>query len=234
MSRSGRISSFAKVAMMGIFLIVASMAMVTPAKATDATDAQGLVDKARITFTEFIGDNNYWWLRDHLKDAKGILIYPQVLKGGFILGGSGGTGVLAVKDEKTGGWGQPAFYTIGSVTFGLQIGGEASQIVVMAMSQKAIDSLLSSSFKFGGDVSVALGPVGGGAKENITADFISFAKSKGLYAGINLEGSVVNVRDSLNNAYYDKKVTPVDIIIKNEVSNDGSKELRETLKKAVK
>jgi lipid-binding SYLF domain-containing protein len=157
-----------------------------------------------------------------------------VLKGGFILGGSGGTGVLVVKDEKTGGWGQPAFYTIGSVTFGLQIGGEASQIVVMAMSQKAIDSLLSSSFKFGGDVSVALGPVGGGAKENITADFISFAKSKGLYAGINLEGSVVNVRDSLNNAYYDKKVTPVDIIIKNEVSNDGSKELRETLKKAVK
>jgi lipid-binding SYLF domain-containing protein len=234
MSRSGRISSFAKVAMMVIFLIAASMAMVTSAKATDATDAQGLVDKARITFTEFIGDNNYWWLRDHLKDAKGILIYPQVLKGGFILGGSGGTGVLVVKDEKTGGWGQPAFYTIGSVTFGLQIGGEASQIVVMAMSQKAIDSLLSSSFKFGGDVSVALGPVGGGAKENITADFISFAKSKGLYAGINLEGSVVNVRDSLNNAYYDKKVTPVDIIIKNEVSNDGSKELRETLKKAVK
>jgi lipid-binding SYLF domain-containing protein len=234
MSRSGRISSFAKVAMMVIFLIAASMAMVTSAKATDATDAQGLVDKARITFTEFIGDNNYWWLRDHLNDAKGILIYPQVLKGGFILGGSGGTGVLVVKDEKTGGWGQPAFYTIGSVTFGLQIGGEASQIVVMAMSQKAIDSLLSSSFKFGGDVSVALGPVGGGAKENITADFISFAKSKGLYAGINLEGSVVNVRDSLNNAYYDKKVTPVDIIIKNEVSNDGSKELRETLKKAVK
>jgi lipid-binding SYLF domain-containing protein len=234
MSRSGRISSFAKVAMMVIFLIAASMAMVTSAKATDATDAQGLVDKARITFTEFIGDNNYWWLSDHLNDAKGILIYPQVLKGGFILGGSGGTGVLVVKDEKTGGWGQPAFYTIGSVTFGLQIGGEASQIVVMAMSQKAIDSLLSSSFKFGGDVSVALGPVGGGAKENITADFISFAKSKGLYAGINLEGSVVNVRDSLNNAYYDKKVTPVDIIIKNEVSNDGSKELRETLKKAVK
>jgi lipid-binding SYLF domain-containing protein len=234
MSRSGRISSFAKVAMMVIFLIAASMAMVTSAKATDATDAQGLVDKARITFTEFIGDNNYWWLRDHLNDAKGILIYPQVLKGGFILGGSGGTGVLVVKDEKTGGWGQPAFYTIGSVTFGLQIGGEASQLVVMAMSQKAIDSLLSSSFKFGGDVSVALGPVGGGAKENITADFISFAKSKGLYAGINLEGSVVNVRDSLNNAYYDKKVTPVDIIIKNEVSNDGSKELRETLKKAVK
>ncbi len=234
MSRSERISSFAKVAMTVIFLIAVNMALVTPAKATDATDAQGLVDKARITFNEFLGDNNYWWLRDHLKDAKGILVYPQVIKGGFIVGGSGGTGVFLVKDEMTGDWSQPAFYTIGSVTLGLQIGGEASQIVVMAMSQKAIDSLLSSSFKFGGDVSVALGPVGGGAKENITADFISFAKSKGLYAGINLEGSVVNVRDSLNNAYYAKKTTPVDIIIKKEVSNDGSKALRETLKKAVK
>jgi len=234
MSRSRRISGFEKIAMTVILLIAASMVMVSPARATDATDAQGLVDKARITFSEFMGDNQYWWLRDHLKDAKGILIYPQVIKGGFILGGSGGTGVFLVKDEKTGDWSQPAFYTIGSVTFGLQIGGEASQIVVMAMSQKAIDSLLSSSFKFGGDVSVALGPIGGGAKENITADFISFAKSKGLYAGINLEGSIVNVRDSLNNAYYAKKTTPVDIIIKKEVGNDGAKELRDTLKISVK
>ena len=208
MSRSERILGFAEAAMAVIFLIAASMAMVTPAKATDATDAQGLVDKAKITFNEFMGDKQYWWLQDHLKEAKGILIYPQVIKGGFIVGGSGGTGVLVAKDEKTGDWSQPAFYTIGSVTFGLQIGGESSQIVVIAMSQKAIDSLLSSSFKFGGDVSVALGPVGGGAKENITADFISFAKSKGLYAGINLEGSVVNVRDSLNNAYYVKKAIP--------------------------
>ena len=140
MSRSRRISGFEKIAMTVILLIAASMVMVSPARATDATDAQGLVDKARITFSEFMGDNQYWWLRDHLKDAKGILIYPQVIKGGFILGGSGGTGVFLVKDEKTGDWSQPAFYTIGSVTFGLQIGGEASQIVVMAMSQKAIDS----------------------------------------------------------------------------------------------
>jgi lipid-binding SYLF domain-containing protein len=176
-----------------------------------------------------MGDTQYSWFQQHLQDAKGLLIYPQVIKGGFILGGSGGTGVLVVKDPKTHDWSQPAFYTIGSVTFGLQIGGEASQIVVLAMSQKAIDSLLSSSFKLGGDISVALGPVGGGAKENITADFISFAKSKGLYAGINLEGSVVNVRDSLNTAYYGRQVTPADILIRKEVSNEGSNELRATL-----
>jgi len=234
MTKSIRIFSIAKFAMTIIFCITLGATMVTPANAVDASDVQGLVDKARITFNEFMGDKQYSWFQEHLKDTKGLLIYPQVIKGGFILGGSGGTGVLVVKDEKTLDWSQPAFYTIGSVTFGLQIGGEASQVIVMAMSQKAIDSLLSSSFKLGGDVSVALGPIGGGAKENITADFISFAKSKGLYAGINLEGSVVDVRDSLNSTYYGKRVTPADIIIKNEVRNEGSKELRETVKKAMK
>jgi lipid-binding SYLF domain-containing protein len=217
-----------------IFSIAVCMIMVMPAMATDRTDAQGLVDKARITFGEFMSDKQYSWLHEHLKYAKGLLIYPQVLKGGYIVGGSGGTGVLVVRDEKTNDWSQPAFYTIGSVTFGLQIGGEASQIIVMAMSQKAIDSLLSSSVKFGGGASVALGPIGGGGAETVAADFLSFAKSKGLYAGINLEGSVVNVRDNLNDAYYGKKVTPVDIIIKKDVMNAGSDELRTAIKNAVK
>jgi len=234
MSKGGSTFRIVKAAIAALLSVAVCMAMVAPAGATDAAEAQGLVDKARITFNEFLSDKQYSWFQQHLQDAKGLLIYPQVIKGGFIVGVSGGTGVLVVKDEKTHDWSQPAFYTIGSVTFGLQIGGEASQLVVMAMSKKAIDSLLSSSFKLGGDASVALGPVGGGAKENITADFISFAKSKGLYAGINLEGSIVTVRDSLNNAYYGKQVTPVDILVKNEASNEGSNELRATLQKAVK
>ena len=207
---------------------------VIPAVAADAEEAQGIVDKARVTFNNFMRDKNYTWLHSHLKDAKGLLIFPQVLKAGFILGGSGGTGVLVVKDEKTGDWSEPAFYTIGAVSFGLQIGGEAAEVIMTAMSQKAVDSLFSSSFKLGGDTSIAVGPKGIGAKGNITADFISFAKSKGIYAGINLEGSVVDVRDSLNKAYYGKAVRPVDIVVKKEVSNKGSERLREELKKATK
>jgi lipid-binding SYLF domain-containing protein len=207
---------------------------VMPAAAEDSNEAQGIVDRARVTFNDFMRDSNYTWLHENLKDAKGLVIFPQVIKGGFIIGGSGGTGVLVVRDGKTNDWSQPAFYTIGSVSFGLQIGGEAAQVIMMAMSQKAIDSLFASSFKLGGDTSIALGPVGVGAKGNITADFISFAKSKGLYAGLNLEGSVVDVRDSLNKEYYGKKLTPVDIVVKKDVSNKGSDELRESLKKAIK
>ncbi len=173
----------------------------TSAFAASKQEAQGLVDKARITFNEFMNDPNYSWLQENLPNAKGLLIFPQVLKAGFIIGGSGGTGVLVLRDEKTGDWSQPAFYTVWSVSFGLQIGGEAAELIMAAMTDKAIDSLLVSSVKLGGDTSIALGPVGIGAKADITTDFISFAKTKGLYAGLNLEGSMLEVRDSLNMAY---------------------------------
>ena len=202
---------------------------------SDMGAAQGIVDKAKVTFKDFMSDSNYGWIHENMDRAKGVLIFPQILKGGFIWGGSGGTGVFMVKDERTGDWGNPAFYTVGSVTFGLQIGGEAAEVVMVAMTQKAVDSLLSSSFKLGGDVSVALGPVGMGAKANatipeVTADFISFAKSKGLYAGLNLEGAVVAVRDSLNKAYYGKNMRPADIIGAMHAGNHGSAELRESLR----
>jgi lipid-binding SYLF domain-containing protein len=207
----------------------------TPAISADRGKAQALVDRARVTFSDFIRDPNYIWFRENIDHAAGVLIFPQVIKGGFIWGGSGGTGVLVVRNEKTGKWSGPAFYTIGSVTFGLQIGGEVSEVVILAMTRKAIDSLLSSSFKLGGDVSIALGPIGAGAKANadipnVTADFISFAKSKGLYAGLNLEGAVVAVRDSLNQAYYGKDVRPSNIVMKQDVNNRRSAELREALK----
>ncbi len=224
-----------KTTVLTLFLMALIVAPYHAATAADRQQAQALVDRARITFSEFMRDSNYSWLRDNIPTAKGVLIFPQVIKGGFIWGGSGGTGVFMVKDEKTGNWSDPAFYTLGSVTFGLQIGGEATEVVMLAMTQKAIDSLLSSSFKLGGDASIALGPVGGGAKASadlptVTGDFLAFAKSKGLYAGLNLEGAVIAVRDSLNGVYYGKDVRPAEIIVKRNVSSRGATALLETLK----
>jgi len=229
----------AKGSRVGSFIVAVTVALLVAGaplsvKADDKTEAQGIVDKAKVTLNGFMGDKDYTWLRENIKKAKGVLIYPQILKAGFIIGGSGGTGVLLVKDEKTGNWSQPAFYTVGTVSFGLQIGGEAAETVILVMTQKAVDSLYSSSVKLGGDLSVAVGPVGAGAKSNVMADFIAFSKSKGAYAGLNLEGSVVGVRDSLNQAYYGKKVSPVQIIVEKAVSNPGSAQLRADLKSVAK
>ena len=223
------IRAFATATILAAMLLVAAAPGVM---AAGEEDAQGIVDKARVSFGEFMRDDNYSWMRDHLKDAKGVLIYPQVVKVGYILGGSGGTGVLLSRDGKTGEWSNPAFYTMGSVSIGLQIGGESAEVVLLVMSQKGMDSLLTSNFKLGGDASIALGPVGGGAKSDVTTDFLSFSKSKGLYAGVNLDGSYLGVRESLNKAYYGKDVDTVDIIVKQSVSNKGAIPLREELKKA--
>jgi lipid-binding SYLF domain-containing protein len=200
--------------------------------AAEPVEQQGLVDKARLTFQSFMSDNNMSWLHENLDQAKGVLIVPSVLKGGFIVGGSGGRGVLVVKDAKTGQWTQPGFYTLGSVTFGLQIGGEAAEVIMMVRSQKGIDKLLTTSFKLGGDTSVAAGPVGAGAKTSITADILSFARTKGAYAGASFEGAVIKTRDEWNQAYYGKAVRPSDIFVRRSVSNPGSAELRTAVAKA--
>lgn len=200
--------------------------------ASDELDAQALVDKATAVTKRFAADKDFTIFQKHVKKAKALLIIPRVLKVGFFWGGSGGDGVLVVRDEKTGAWSQPAFYTIGSVSFGLQVGAQEAEVIMLAMSQKAIDTLYSSSFKFGGDLSVAAGQEGVGAKRIITADFISFAKAKGLYAGLDLEGSGVHVRDDLNKAYYGKTVRPVEIIVQKTVSHPRSAELHAVLEKS--
>jgi len=220
----------------GIFMVTVLCGSFNTAFAEDKTEAQSIIDKSKGTINGLMNNEAFSWLPGYLKSARGVLIFPQVLKAGFFLGGSGGTGVLLVRDQATGTWSEPAFYTVGSVTFGFQIGGEAAEVVMLAMNQKAIDSLLSSSVKLGGDSSIAIGPIGGGAKGSVTvpavtADFVSFAKAKGLYAGLNLEGSALAVRDGLNSAYYGAGITPKDIIISKKAVNHGANELREALKR---
>jgi len=203
-----------------------------PATAAESAEQQLLVDKARVTFESFMTDKDHIWLRENLNQAKGLIIIPSLLKAGFFIGGSGGSGVLIVKDDKTGQWSQPAFYTLGAGSLGIQFGAEAAEIIMMVRTQKAVDKLFTSSFKLGGDTSIAVGPVGTGVKSNIVADILSFSRTKGAYAGVSLEGSVIKTKDKWNEAYYGKAVSPVDIIVNGSVSNPGSKALRENVAKA--
>jgi lipid-binding SYLF domain-containing protein len=216
------------------FMITLGLNANSVARADDLSEAQSMVYKAKGTLIDMTNDKLFSWLDEYIKKAKGVVIFPQIVKGGFFLGGSGGTGVFMARDRDTGIWSNPAFYTLGSVTFGLQIGGEASEVIMLAMSQKAVNSLLSTSVKLGGDVSVAVGPVGGGAKgalgvPEVTADFVSFTRTKGLYAGLNLEGSILGVRTGLNEAFYKPGTLPIDIVVMKRVTNPHADELRAVL-----
>lgn len=204
-------------------LVATALVWPEPAMADDVQDARQMVDKARLAFENFMADKDLGpAVRSLVKRAKGVLIYPQILKGAFIWGISGGSGVMLSYDEKAGKWGGPAFYTIGEVSFGLQIGGEASEVILVALTDRGVASLLSTSAKLGADVGIAVGPVGAGAEAataNLSADLVSYSRSKGLYAGISLEGAVVAVRDALNKAYYGKEVSPTAILVRREVTN---------------
>ena len=197
--------------------------------ADDATEAAKTVAEARTTLANFLSDPDMKWVRSHFPQAKAVMIVPVQGKGGFIFAGSGGVGVLLVKDAK-GNWSQPAFYKLAAVSVGLQAGGEKSEVLFFIQSRKGVDSFLSKSFKLGAEASVAAGPVGQGAKAS-SADVLSFSRSKGAFAGASFDGTSIKPAEDLNKAFYNKPASPVDILVRGTVENEGAKALREDLAK---
>lgn len=191
--------------------------------ANEAT-VEALVDAATTSVNTFTVDPDMKWFRDNMSNAKGVLIVPSLVKGGFIFGGSGGSGVLLVKGNGNI-WSDPAFYTMGSGTVGFQIGVEVSEIILMVMTDKGVDALLTSSFKLGGDVSIAAGPIGAGAKAQ-TADILAFSRTKGIYGGVNIEGAVLKIRKDWNRDYYSNETSPRAILIEGSATNSHADELR--------
>ena len=215
------------------FWLVISPGM--PAWADEKQDATHLVEKARLAFESFVEENNSGLFHELLPGAVGVFISPQVLKGGFIFGASGGNGVLLVRDKKTGGWSSPAFYTLGGVSFGVQIGGSASETILLVMTERGISSFLGHSLKLGADADMALGSYGAGvaaSTANLSADILSFSRSKGLFGGIAIDGAVVATREGLNQAYYGRQVSPADILVLHDVTNPQALGLIEEVSKS--
>ena len=186
--------------------------------------AQTLVDKSVTTFNNFVSDPDMTWFKNNVGQARGIMILPVQLKGGFIIGGQGGTGAMLARDPTTGQWSMPSFYGMGGASIGFQIGGEASEVVLLVMTEKGLNAFLSNKFELGADARVAAGPVGAGAKA-ATADVLAFSRAKGVFGGVSAEGSIIGIRDKTNAAYYGRPVTATDILIRRNVRNDGALEL---------
>ncbi len=214
-------------------LVFIFLTLINRSTATEYYKQQALIDQATITFKSFVSDPNMTWFRSHLPTCKALLIIPQLLKGAFIIGAEGGTGVLIARDQYTGEWSQPAFYNLVSVSLGLQAGAQSAQIILMIMTDKGMDALLSTSIKLGADVSIAAGPYGAGAKAE-TVDVLAFSRTKGIFGGISIEGAIITPKDSWNIAYYQKNVRPVDIIIRKMVSNPYSNKLLSVITTACK
>jgi lipid-binding SYLF domain-containing protein len=204
-----------------------------PARAADdAQEANQLVEKAKLTAEEFQRDANMEGFRELAKKAHGMLILPQMIRGAFIIGASGGSGVLVAREAPGKEWKGPAFYTLGGASFGFQAGADVAEVIILAMTERGVTKLLSPQVKLGADISVTAGPVGVGtaaATAGLSADLVSYSIAKGLYGGFSVDGSVAGVRNSLNHAYYGKPVTPTDILIKGVGKNPQAAPLLTTV-----
>ena len=210
--------------------VTMTLVMVTPVPglSVDATVQQQIVDKAQLTLEAFAADGQLKDVFKQLsKEARALFIIPQFMRGAFIFGGAGGSGVLIARDERTGKWGDPVFYNIGSASFGAQIGADVSEMVLVVRTKKGLEEFFTNDFKLGANAGMATGPVGAGmAAQGITADIVSYAKQKGAFAGMAVDGAFVSISNDSNQAYYGKSVRPTDIIVKKEIGNPKSLQLR--------
>jgi len=142
--------------------------------------------------------------RDLLDDAQAIAVFPHVVKAAFGIGGRWGKGLLSVRQDST--WGAPVYIDIAGGSFGFQIGGQATDLVLVFRSRKGVESLMNSKLKLGADASIAAGPVGRSAEAGtdvaLNAEVYSYSRSKGLFAGVSLDGAVIDFDDSANRKVY--------------------------------
>jgi SH3 domain-containing YSC84-like protein 1 len=216
-------STFAALALLGLSLCAA-----LPAR---ASDEQKVIDAARETVEQLRESTTLGKeARDLMHKARAVLIVPRLIRAGFILGGEGGSGVLLAHNG--GQWSPPCFYGVGGGSIGLQIGGEVSRFMLIIMSDKALNAVMTDEFKLGASAGIAVVTLGAGGEAATTptgGDIYALAESKGLFGGVALDGTVMSPRGRWNQAYYHHRASVRDIVIHHSVSNSGANGLRATL-----
>lgn len=213
-----------------VFLVFAAIA--PAARSADLNTQRELLSRAQFSLERFATSPKMEDARALASRAEAIMIFPSLLKGALFIGGQGGNGVLLARRED-GSWSYPAFYTLGSLSFGLQVGGQSSEAILLIMNRDALRSIMADQVKLGGDLSAAAGPVGTGVAAGTTTsvgtDIYTYSNTKGLFIGASLDGAVVARREDFNSEVYNGVVDPERIISDSEVGNPIADPLRNEL-----
>ena len=202
-SRMFVLSAWALVAALVLFAFPAT------GQAAEGNDAQERLNNSVAVLGEILNIPEDGIPAGLLKNAKGIIIIPHMVKGAFIVGASRGKGIVVRRLSK-GNWSNPAFVTLQGGSVGFQIGGEATDLIMLITSERGFQALMDDNFKFGANASAAAGPVGrhAAAATNATlqADILSYSRSKGAFAGISLDGAGLTQDKDANAAFYGKAI----------------------------
>jgi lipid-binding SYLF domain-containing protein len=198
------------------------------------SDQEEMVQKAHITVQKVMQSDRIGpAVRDAIQRAKGILIFPSLYKGAIFFGAEGGSGILLAKGSQ-GRWSYPAFYFLGSGSFGLQIGAQEAEVLLLIMTEHGLNAVLNQKVKLGADVNAAIGPYGVGAEAattaNLGADILTYSLNQGAFAGFSIEGAVIYPRSDWTTGYYgDKAATSRAVVIEGLFQNTHADALREAL-----
>lgn len=208
--------------------------LLASAPAAALTEQEESVQKANISVQKVMQNDRVGaTVTELLKQAKGVLVFPALYKGAFLFGAEGGTGVLLAKGE-SGRWSYPAFYFLGSGSFGLQFGAQAAEVALLIMTDRGLNAILNQKVKVGADVNAAIGPYGVGAKAattvNLGADILTYSINQGAFIGFSIDGAVIYPREEWTTRYYgDKSATPRAVVIEGRFANPHADALREAL-----
>jgi SH3 domain-containing YSC84-like protein 1 len=217
-----------------ITIALLMLAFSTPAADKEEKDEDRIKDASRV-LTEILNVPDDI-PQDLLDKAACVVVFPSVLKAAFIVGASYGRGVMTCRTgpDFNGHWGAPTMMALEGGSFGLQIGGEATDFVLLVMNERGANGILSSKVKLGGDASVAAGPVGrtASAESDVTlrAEILSYSRARGAFAGVSLEGSTIRPDNDANRRIYGEKLSAKDIVLRHETpAPPAAAQLIETL-----
>ena len=158
-----------------------------------------------------------------ISQAKAILIFPTLVKAGFLVAGRYGEGVASMRAKKTGKFGPPIFLTQSGLSFGFQIGAEAVDLILLVMTERGLEGLLKDQLTLGADAAVSAGPVGRHAEAatdiGMQGEIYSYSRSKGAFAGVSLKGTVITTDEDANRVYYDRTLKAKDILMRGKVKD---------------
>jgi lipid-binding SYLF domain-containing protein len=190
-------------------------------RAQNDSDEAKRVHDATMIFGEIMSAEDKAIPQSILGKASGIAIFPSTIKAGFVVGGTRGRGIIS--RHSASGWSSPAFLTLTGGSFGLQIGGQAADIILVINGDRGLENLVSNQFKIGADASVAAGPVGRDAQAatdiQLRAQILSYSRARGLFAGVTINGSTIRQDQDANQRFYGKRLTTRQIVFDGQAGN---------------
>jgi lipid-binding SYLF domain-containing protein len=221
------LKSFIRIGLWSLVIVFALTSPVTAQQSNKPSAEADRVAEAAGVLTEIMSIPENSIPEELMARAHGIAVIPHVVKGAFGIGGQWGKGLMSQRHED-GGWSPPAYIEIGGGSFGLQIGVQASDIVLVFTDEDGLKGLLKGKLKLGADASATAGPVGRNAEVGtdilLRSAVFAYSRSKGLFAGISLDGSVVSIDDSANAKIYGKNVTGEQILLGKGVQTNATVE----------